>query len=172
VLKASGIYLKYLGVLKNYETWSIILPLHLVAIKLSPGGLSPCFIKSLWSACLIQFGLNRIWVEFPSINWLTIWIPRDLWKEVEHKKMMKDVLTVEKKVYKNSSKAENFSVSHTTFSSVRGRHRTLSNRIVLYDSACFGLHYSIFLVHQLDRTLRIEKNFLKFQRQGRHPPSG
>jgi hypothetical protein len=47
VLKASGIYLKYLGVLKNYETWSIILPLHLVAIKLSPGGLSPCFIKSL-----------------------------------------------------------------------------------------------------------------------------
>jgi hypothetical protein len=38
-----------------------------------------------------------------------------------------------------------------------GRHITLSNRIVLHDSADVVLHYSIFLVHQLNRMLGKEK---------------
>jgi hypothetical protein len=34
---------------------------------------------------------------------------------------------------------------------------------VLHGSACVALHYSIFLVHQLEKMLGIEENFLKFQ---------
>jgi hypothetical protein len=47
VLKASGIYLKYLGVLENYETWSIILPLHLVEIKIISRWFEYKVLKSL-----------------------------------------------------------------------------------------------------------------------------
>jgi hypothetical protein len=33
---------------------------------------------------------------------------------------------------------------------VRGQQSTLSNRMVLHDSACVALHYSILLGQQLD----------------------
>jgi hypothetical protein len=43
---------------------------------------------------------------------------------------------------------------------------------MLQESPGVVLQYSIFLVHQLNRMLKIEKNFLKFQRRGWHHPSG
>jgi hypothetical protein len=52
--------------------------------------------------------------------------------------------------YQDSWK-ENFSVIHATFPFMNGWHSTLSNRIVLHESTCFGLHYSIFLVQRLCR---------------------
>jgi hypothetical protein len=66
--------------------------------------------------------------------------------------MMKGTLIVGKWGYRDSSKEENFSVFHATFSFVRGWHSTLSSQIVLPNSACFGLHYSVFLVqwHESD----------------------
>jgi hypothetical protein len=66
---------------------------------------------------------------------------------------MKGTLIVEKGGYQDNSTEENFSVFHATFPFVRGRYNTLSNRIVLHDSAYFGLHYSAFLVQQLKREL-------------------
>jgi hypothetical protein len=71
--------------------------------------------------------------------------------------------------YPDRWKGENVLDSPVTFPSVRGRNLTLSNRIVLHDSACSALHYSIFLVQQLERMLRMEGNFLKFQCRGHHP---
>jgi hypothetical protein len=47
MLKASEIYLKYLGVLENYETWSIIFLLHLVIIKIISRWFEFKFLKSL-----------------------------------------------------------------------------------------------------------------------------
>jgi hypothetical protein len=73
---------------------------------------------------------------------------------------MKDTLIEEKRRYQDSW-MEDFSVTHATFPFMCGRHRTLFNHVVLHDSACVALHYSIFLV-QLDQMLRMEKDFLKF----------
>jgi hypothetical protein len=73
---------------------------------------------------------------------------------------MKGTLIMEEGGYYDSSKEENFSVFHATFSFVRGRHSTLSNWVVLHDSACVALHYSIFLVQQLERKLRKEIDLL------------
>jgi hypothetical protein len=72
--------------------------------------------------------------------------------------MMRGTLIMEEGGYQDSSKEENFSIFHATFPFVRGRHNTLSNQIVLHDSACAALHYSIFLVQQLE--LRKETNLL------------
>jgi hypothetical protein len=64
--------------------------------------------------------------------------------------MMKDTLIMGKGGYQDSSKEENFSVFHATFSFVRGWHSTLLSQIVLHDSTYFGLHYSVFLVQWLE----------------------
>jgi hypothetical protein len=74
--------------------------------------------------------------------------------------MMKGTLIMEEGGYYDSTKEENFLVFHATFPFVCGRHSTLSNQIVLHDSACVALHYSIFLVQQLERKLRKETNLL------------
>jgi hypothetical protein len=63
---------------------------------------------------------------------------------------MKGILIVGKEGYRDSSKEENFSVCYVTFSFMRERHSTLSSQIVLFDSACFGFHYSVFLVQRLE----------------------
>jgi hypothetical protein len=73
---------------------------------------------------------------------------------------MKGTLIMEEVGYQDSLKEENFSVFDATFPFVRGRRSTLSNRIVLHDSACVALHYSIFLVQQFERKLGKEMNFL------------
>jgi hypothetical protein len=72
---------------------------------------------------------------------------------------MKGTLIMEEGGYQDSSKEKNFSVFHATFPFVRGRHSTLSNRIVLHDSACVALHYLI-LVQQLEQRLEKETNLL------------
>jgi hypothetical protein len=59
---------------------------------------------------------------------------------------MKDVLTASQEGQLDVCKEEDTSVTHDTFPFVRGQHNTLLNRIVLCDSACFGLHLSIFVV--------------------------
>jgi hypothetical protein len=73
---------------------------------------------------------------------------------------MKGTLIMEEGGYQDSLKEENFSVFHATFSFVRGRHSTLSNWVMLHGSACVALHYSIFLVQQLEWKLRMETNLL------------
>jgi hypothetical protein len=79
--------------------------------------------------------------------------------------MMKIALILEKGRYQDSWEEENSTVSHTIFPFMSGRHSTLKNRVVLHDSACVALHYSIFLV-QLNQMIGMENNFLKFQCQG------
>jgi hypothetical protein len=44
---------------------------------------------------------------------------------------------------------EDSSVSHATFPFEHGQHGTLLNRIVLHDSACIALPYSVVLVQRL-----------------------
>jgi hypothetical protein len=83
---------------------------------------------------------------------------------------MKDTLIFEKGGHRDSWQEENFSIIHATFPFVRGRHSTLLNRIVFHDSACVVLHYSVFLIQQLDRMLGMEKNLLQFLGHGRHLP--
>jgi hypothetical protein len=73
---------------------------------------------------------------------------------------MKGTLIMEEGGYQDSSKEENFLVFHATIPFVRGQHITLSSRIVLHDSTCVALHYSIFLVQQLERKLGKETNLL------------
>jgi hypothetical protein len=63
---------------------------------------------------------------------------------------MKGSLIEGKVGYRDSSKEENFSVFHASFPFMHGQHSTLLSRIVLHDSACFGLHYSVFLVQRLE----------------------
>jgi hypothetical protein len=74
--------------------------------------------------------------------------------------MMKGTLFMEEGGYQDSLKEENFLIFYATFSFVRGRHSTLSNWVMLHDSACVALYYSIFLVQQLERKLRKETNLL------------
>jgi hypothetical protein len=83
---------------------------------------------------------------------------------------MKDVLTAEEAGYWDRGKEEKFSISHATFPSVHEQNSTLYNQTVLHDIAHVVLHYSIFLVYQLDRTLGREKNFLKFLGRCRYVP--
>jgi hypothetical protein len=56
---------------------------------------------------------------------------RDLRKEGKQKKAMNDALVVEEGGYQDSSKEENFPVTHVTFPFVRARPSTLSNQMCL-----------------------------------------
>jgi hypothetical protein len=62
---------------------------------------------------------------------------------------MKDALTTNHEGQRDSWKEEDFSITPATFPFEHGRHGTLLNQIVLHDSACIVLPYSVFLIQRL-----------------------